>query len=98
MRCLAMKLWPIVGVALLLDPGVAYSGRGQPKHRVTVEDQQTLKEALYMQLSPDGKMLVYIMGEEKGELWLVETKAGNTPRKLFEGTVPMWSPDSKHLA
>lgn len=98
MRGLALKLWLIVGLALLLEPGVACRGQVQPKHRVTVEDQGTLKQSLYMQLSPDGKMLVYIMGEEKGELWLIETRAGSIPRKFFEGTVPMWSPDSKHLA
>ncbi len=98
MQWLPVKLWPIVGVALLLDPGVACSGQAQPKHRITVEDSQTLKDALYMQLSPEGKTLAYVMGAEKGELWLVETRAGSTPRKLFEGTVPMWSPDSKHLA
>ncbi len=98
MRTLAFKLWLIVGVALLLHPGMACSGQTQPKHRVTLEDQETLKESLYMQLSPDGKQLVYVMSEEKGELWLVETKAGSKARKLFEGTVPMWSPDSKHLA
>jgi Tol biopolymer transport system component len=98
MRRLASKLWLIVGVALLLDPGAACRGQAQPKHRVMVEDQQTLKSSLYMQLSPDGKMLVYVLGEQKGELWLVETRSGSTPRKLFEGTVPMWSPDSKHLA
>ncbi len=98
MRELASKLWLIVGVTLLLDPGMACRGQMQPKHRVTMEDQQTLKESVYMQLSPDGKMLVYVVGEEKGELWLVETRAGSTPRKLFEGTVPMWSRDSKHLA
>jgi dipeptidyl aminopeptidase/acylaminoacyl peptidase len=98
MRGLALKLWLVVGVTLLLDPGVACRGQAQLKHRVTVDDQQTLKESLYMQISPDGKMLVYILGEEKGELWLVETRVGSTPRKLFEGTVPTWSPDSKHLA
>src|SRR5712664_1963465 len=99
MRGLALKLWLILGGTLLLpDPGVACRGQAQPKHRVTVEDQGALKDALYMQLSPDGNMLVYIVGEEKGELWLVETRAGSTPRKLFEGTVPTWSPDSKHLA
>ena len=98
MRGLAFKLWPLVGVALLLDPGAACRGQSQPKHSVTMEDQQTLKQSLYMQLSPDGKMLLYIMGEEKGELWLIETRAGSTPRRLFEGTVPIWSPDSKYLA
>jgi dipeptidyl aminopeptidase/acylaminoacyl peptidase len=98
LRGLALELWLIVGLTLLLDPGVNCSGQIQPKHRVTVEDQETLKESLYMQLSPDGKMLVYVMGEEKGELWLVEAKAGSTPTELFEGTVPTWSPDSRHLA
>jgi dipeptidyl aminopeptidase/acylaminoacyl peptidase len=98
MRGLGFKLCLILGVAPLLEPGVACRAQVQPRHRVTVEDQENLKQSLYLQLSPDGKMLVYIMGEEKGELWLVETRAGSTPRELFEGTVPMWAPDSKHLA
>jgi dipeptidyl aminopeptidase/acylaminoacyl peptidase len=90
--------WPIVAMAMVLYSGVSCSGQTQAKHRVTLADQQTLKECLYMQLSPDGKMLVYMLGQEKGVLWLLNTRPGSTPVKLFEGTVPMWSPDSEHLA
>jgi dipeptidyl aminopeptidase/acylaminoacyl peptidase len=103
-RWLRVRVCVVVCVATLLTPGAASSGQSHPKRPVTVEDQQSLRESFYMQLSPDGKMLVYVLGtdyfigEDKGEIWLVETKAGSAPRKLLEGTVPMWSPDSKQLA
>jgi dipeptidyl aminopeptidase/acylaminoacyl peptidase len=68
------------------------------KHRVTVGDSATLEQALYMQLSPDGTKLAYVLGEEKAEIWVVATRRGNTPAKIVEGAVPTWSPDGKHLA
>src|SRR5260370_37890144 len=71
MRTLAFKLWLIVGVALLLHPGMACSGQTPPKHRVTLEDQGNLQASLYMQLSPDRQQLVYVMREEKVGLSLI---------------------------
>src|SRR5260370_8180143 len=67
MRTLAFKLWLIVGVALLLHPGMACSGQTQPKHRVTLEDQETLKESLYMQLSPTGNQPAYFLNKDTAE-------------------------------
>ena len=104
LRDLRFIVWVVVGVILLLNPEVICGEQSQLKHTVTIEDQQTLRVSFYMQLSPDGKMLVYVlgddydMGEDKGSIWLVETEAGSVPRKLLEGTVPVWSPDSKQLA
>src|SRR5258706_16323588 len=68
----------------------------QSKHLVTFEDSQTLKSAdPYMQLSLNGRELMYSTG---GDLWLIATEKGSSPRKLGKGTIPVWSPDSKRLA
>ncbi|HEX7153800.1 MAG TPA: S9 family peptidase [Thermoanaerobaculia bacterium] len=60
------------------------------------------------QLSPDGAQAVFVRTtvDEKKDgyetaLWIVETRAGATPRRLTNGprdTAPRWSPDGKTLA
>lgn len=75
-----------------------YGARGQfrPGHLVTTKDLETLKQVIYMRLSPDGNWLAYVL--EDGDLWLLSTHPGRSRRKMFHGTVPMWSPDSRKLA
>ena len=59
--------------------------------------------------SPDGKWIAFVGKREpeadrnnNTDIWVVEAKAGSTPRKLtsFPGpdNAPVWSPDSKQIA
>jgi dipeptidyl aminopeptidase/acylaminoacyl peptidase len=65
------------------------------KHLVTFSDLETLRQVEYSQLSPDGETLAYTA---QGELWLTSTKQGSLPRLLGKGILPLWAPDSRHLA
>jgi len=56
---------------------------------------ETLKQADYLQLSPNGEKLVYTIN---GDLWLVGTRQGSLPSKLGKGAIPTWSPDGRRLA
>src|SRR5260370_32324314 len=67
----------------------------QTKHRVMLSDLDTLKQADYLQLSPDGTMLAYTLD---GNLWLLKTEPGRRPRKLGKASLPHWPPDGKRLA
>ncbi len=66
------------------------------KHTVTLDDLLTLREATYLQISPDGEILAYTT--QDGSLWLANTKPGSQPRRVGLGKVPHWSPDGRHLA
>lgn len=81
---------------LLVWGQAGFNVEAQNKHRVTVDDFDTLKEAELLSLSPDGKMLAYSTWES--DLWLVATRPGSLPHQLAKGTFPLWSPDGKHLA
>ena len=61
----------------------------------TLKDLTALKEANWMELSPDGEKLTYTVG---GDIFLVSTKIGNGPQKLQKGSMPRWSPGGDRLA
>ncbi len=84
-----------LGAAILLYPNSEVLAQPQTKHLVTFDDLETLKQADYLQLSPNGERLVYTIN---GDLWLVGTKQGSFPSKLGKGAIPTWSPDGKRLA
>jgi len=71
------------------------SAQIRPKHLVTINDLESLREATYLEPSRDGRFLAYEMDET---VWLLSTKGGNEPKKLVEGTIPRWSPDGTRLA
>jgi dipeptidyl aminopeptidase/acylaminoacyl peptidase len=83
-------------IAIVLSLGhFGFAMAAQTKHRVTFDDLQSLKAAEFIELSPDGKNLAYVLQEE---IWLVETRPGSQPRKIAKGLLPHWSPDSRKLA
>jgi len=51
--------------ALILSVTSDIIARPPTKHRVTIEDLETLKRVQFLQLSPDGKQLVYVVQGEK---------------------------------
>ena len=72
------------------------------KHRVTFDDLSTLTSIGQVELSPDGKMLAYTTynstSSQLGDLWIISTKPASAPRKIGEGMIPAWSPDSRSLS
>ncbi len=57
----------------------------------------------FLSLSPDGRQLVYLAGDETGEprLWLHSLESGEARQPLPAGVVgsaPFWSPDSRSFA
>jgi dipeptidyl aminopeptidase/acylaminoacyl peptidase len=67
----------------------------QSKHIPGFDDLSTLKDLGDVQLSPDGKWLVYTSDDT---IWLMRVSPGSRSRKIGSGTQPLWSPNSKRLA
>jgi dipeptidyl aminopeptidase/acylaminoacyl peptidase len=85
------------GVAgfLACSLGLCVASGGQTRHRVTFEDLGTIKPLSQINLSPDGKRLAYV---SDGDLWIILTTPGTVARDLGKGMLPVWAPDSRHLA
>jgi len=94
----------LISVIPLAFAGVFGSAQTSAKHTVTFEDLGAFKQVDNMQLSPDGKVLAYVVSDNTTyphtdpQLWIVSTKERSTPKRIAQGTVPTWSPDSRRLA
>ena len=65
-------------------------------HPVSLSDLQRVSLLdTTIQLSPDGRYIVYARG---GEIWLVLTKQPASPAKIADGFLPIWSPSGNRLA
>jgi len=53
------------------------SAQIRPKHLVTINDLESLREATYLEPSRDGRFLAYEMDET---VWLLSTKVGMNPK------------------
>ena len=100
-RAIALRAEAILIVLLLC--GFAAHGQTIDKHPVALDDLTETAMADSLQLSPDGSMLAYSFGHwstylTDNNVWIVETRAGATARKVAKGTFPHWSPDGKRLA
>src|SRR5258708_29217351 len=89
--------------ATLLAPAVVLAEGG--KRRLKLEDRFAFKRVADPQISPDGKLVVYVIttvdlpgNKSVSTLWLVATDKGE-PRQLTTTTKkdshPRWSPDGK---
>ncbi len=93
----------IAAIAVLI-PEISARGQTAPKHRVTFADLGTFNQVDNMQLSPDGTELAYVVSDNTtypatdSQVWVVATKEGSVPKRIAQGTVPIWSPDSRLLA
>ncbi len=92
-------------VLLLLTAPAAVFAEG--KRPMTIDDLFRFKRLSDPQISPDGKLVVYVVGsvdldgnKTSSSLWLAATDKGE-PRPLTNTTKkdrhPRWSPDGKHI-
>jgi dipeptidyl aminopeptidase/acylaminoacyl peptidase len=97
--------WALAFALLLAPAGRAPAADKRP---MTVDDLLAVKTVSDPQVSPDGKLVVYVVSEidreankSNSSLWLVPV-AGGEPRRLTTtpGTNnhPRWSPDGKSIA
>jgi dipeptidyl aminopeptidase/acylaminoacyl peptidase len=101
----------ILGLFLLMV-GLVFSIAAQDKRQVTPDDLVSLKQAYNLNVSPDGKWVVFVVGEpadpkkpEKSgdtNIWIVPSDGSTQPR-LFasspkDESQPRWSPDGRYLA
>ncbi len=97
----------ILFVALLLiaAPAAVFA---EGKRPMTIDDLFRFKRISDPQISPDGKLVVYVVGSVDLEanststtLWLASTDSKGEPRQLTNTTKkdrhPRWSPDGKHI-
>src|SRR5713101_3013059 len=88
-------LWVITIIGLIWGASTNVTAQPKGKHKVTLDDLQSVKTIDFLSLAPEGDAVVYVTGED---LWLVATEPGSSPRKLGKGTLPLWSPDGKKVA
>ena len=97
---------------LILTGSAVAQSRNQETHPITPEDVLSLREIRELQLSPDGKLVVFRVREPADpqapraprvdNIWITSTDGHGTPRplipKLTNATTPRWSPDGRWLA
>jgi dipeptidyl aminopeptidase/acylaminoacyl peptidase len=64
---------------------------GPPQRLTTGRDPAPYWEDVEPQLSPNGEMVAYAV---EGHVWVAPV-AGGPPRKLVEGSSPVWTPDGR---
>jgi dipeptidyl aminopeptidase/acylaminoacyl peptidase len=93
-----------VFLLLLAAPAAVFA---EGKRPMTIDDLFRFKRVSDPQISPDGKLVVYVVGSvdlnansTSSTLWLASTDKGE-PRQLTNTTKkdrhPRWSPDGKHV-
>ncbi len=102
--CGNVALGVLVALSVTLMAGVAV---GQEKHPMTVEDMIRLKVPSGIVVSPDGKMLAYVVAsrdlesnESLSSVWLRQIESGEEVQITAGGTgesSPTWAPDSLSL-
>jgi dipeptidyl aminopeptidase/acylaminoacyl peptidase len=91
---------------VMAGPG---SSRAQTKRGVTPEDYLSFKFVGDPHISPDGKVVAYVLttidqkkNRRESSIWVVPADGSAAPRRLsaegFSSSSPRWSPDGKTLA
>jgi len=105
------KLHALFAFASFLIPGIFASGelRAQASRGVTPEDYFSFKFISDPHISPDGKVVAYVLtvidqkkNRRESAIWVVPADGSAAPRRLsavgFSSNSPRWSPDGKTLA
>jgi len=95
-KCSHRALFCCLAVAALFAANDGTPGYAETRHRVTIDDFDTLRSVELMDISPNGQFLAYSTWQK--DLWVVATDHNGVPRKLGQGTFPLWSPNGKYLA
>jgi dipeptidyl aminopeptidase/acylaminoacyl peptidase len=97
----------VAGLMLLAVPAVVNAEGG--KRPMKIDDLFAFKRVSDPQISPDGKTVVYVVGEvdlaankTSSSLWLAAADGKGEPRRLTNAagkkdSHPRWSPDGKHI-
>jgi dipeptidyl aminopeptidase/acylaminoacyl peptidase len=95
----------LIGLLTLLALASPALAAGRP---MTVDDLLSVRGVSDPQVSPDGKWIVYVVGEldreadrTNSDLWLVPTKGGKPKRLTWSPAAdshPRWKPDGKTIA
>jgi dipeptidyl aminopeptidase/acylaminoacyl peptidase len=97
----------VAGLMLLTVPAVVQAEGG--KRPMKIDDLFAFKRVSDPQISPDGKTVVYVVGEvdlaankTSSSLWLAAADGKGEPRRLTNAvgkkdSHPRWSPDGKHI-
>jgi dipeptidyl aminopeptidase/acylaminoacyl peptidase len=97
----------VAGLMLLAVPAVVHAEGG--KRPMKIDDLFAFKRVSDPQISPDGKTVVYVVGEvdlpgnkTSSSLWLAAADGKTEPRRLTNAvgkkdSHPRWSPDGKHI-
>jgi dipeptidyl aminopeptidase/acylaminoacyl peptidase len=94
--------------SLCIAPANSLRGQ-QAKRGITPEDYLSFQSAGDPHLSPDGKVVAYVVttidpkkNRRESAVWLVEVDGSTLPRRIsaegFSSNSPRWSPDGKTLA
>jgi dipeptidyl aminopeptidase/acylaminoacyl peptidase len=101
-----MKRVGLLFIGLLLFPALLHAEN--KKRPMTIEDMFRFQRLSDAQISPDGKLVAYVVGDVDlqankltSTLWLAPVDGGGQPRQLTNTTKkdrhPRWSPDGKHI-
>jgi dipeptidyl aminopeptidase/acylaminoacyl peptidase len=102
------KLRVLFVVGCLLYPG-SYATRAQSKRGVTPEDYLSSKFVGDPHISPDGRVVAFVLtvidqkkNRRESSIWIVPADGSAAPRRFsaegFSSNSPRWSPDGKTLA
>lgn len=106
----ALRLGWLIPALFFAVPGYVLGQAPAQKRSMTVEDLFALRRVSSPQVSPDGRWVVYTVGEvDLSEnrittaLWLASTDETVPPRRLTDpppgkrDSQPRWSPDGRHI-
>ncbi|MDQ3918364.1 MAG: hypothetical protein M3348_07785, partial [Acidobacteriota bacterium] len=109
----ALALLPLVALSLalllLFAPLARVGAQGSKARGVTPEDYFAFEFVGDPRLSPDGKLVAYVLttidqrqNRRQSQIWLAATDGSRPPRQLTSSqqssTSPRWSPDGHSLA
>src|SRR5256886_10609832 len=103
------RLKIVSAAALILCCWVAFSVRAQSPRGITPEDYFSFEFASDPNLSPDGKLVAYVLtkidraqNRRNSSIWMVPTDGSRAPWQFTtspqSASSPRWSPDGKSLA
>lgn len=103
-----MKMWSRAGAVTVATFFLATSAWGQQR-KITPEDYYVLRTVSDPQLSPNGKLVAYVVGttdqkqnKRHSDIWLADVDGSREPRQLTESpeisSSPRWSPDGRAIA